>query len=130
MEGINTPENLKYSKNHFWVRLIDDFSALCGITKLKLDNLTDILFTDLPMKGIEVEIDEKIGSIESIIDIFQLRTPLSGIITEINNNLDYNPKIMNIDPYDEGWIMEIEFKDIYEVEYLMNSDEYEDFSQF
>ena len=82
------------------------------------------------MKGIEVEIGEKIGSIESIIDIFQLKTPLSGRITEINNNLDYNPKIMNIDPYDEGWIMEIEFKDIYEVDNLMRSDEYEDFAEF
>lgn len=121
------PDDLVYSRNHIWLRLTDEFTATCGITDHAQEFLKDIVFAELIEEGMEVNKDEKILYIESIIDLFDIISPLSGNVIKTNPALASMPGIINEDPYGEGWIFEIDIRSKLELEELMDHEVYREF---
>ena len=121
------PEDLSYSSSHIWIRLKDEFTGVCGITDYMQEVLDSIVFVESIEEDIEVNIDEKVLTIELAIDYFNIISPLSGKILKLNNTLEMNPELINEDPYGEGWIFEIYVKNTFEYEDLMNAYKYVDY---
>jgi glycine cleavage system H protein len=124
------PEERKFSADHVWITMEDEFIGRCGISDRRQDTLGDIVFVHLPEADIEVKAGEKVVLIESVRDLFTVQSPVSGLITDINKLLYGNPGIINTDPYGDGWIYKIDVKEPSEFHDLMNDDEYHDFIQF
>ena len=120
------PEDLKYHKEHSWVRVSGN-KATIGITGYAQDSLGDIVFMDLPDVDSQVEADSEIGEIESTKATSTVISPVSGTITKVNTELEDAPETINEDPYEKGWIVEINMDDSSELESLMNAAEYEKF---
>lgn len=115
-----------FSRNHVWVRIVDDYNYLCGITSEMLEEFSQVQFVDLPQINREVDRDEKIATLESNIDIYYLQSPVSGRIIKINSKLFLSPEIINSDPFGKGWLFEIELKDKYQLDDLIDHEEYLD----
>ena len=119
------PEELKYSKDHEWLRIEGDFNGTCGITDHAQELLTDIVFVELPESGSEVKKGDQVAVVESVKAVSDIFTPVSGRITEINSKLEDSPDLINSDPYGEGWIFKIEISSSKsDIEDLMDSDKY------
>lgn len=118
------PEELKYHKEHGWVRL-EDGKARCGISFFAQKSLGDIVYVELPEAGTEIEIDTPFGEIESSKAVSDLIAPASGKIVEVNEKVLDVPETINEDPYEEGWLVVIELSNPEEVDSLMNSSQYE-----
>ncbi len=121
------PDDLVYSRNHVWLRLADEFTGTCGITDHAQEFLRDIVFAELIDEGIEFQRDEKILYLESITDIFDILSPLSGTVVRINRALGSMPGTINDDPYGEGWIFEIDIRSKIELEDLLDHEAYREF---
>ena len=121
------PDDLVYSRNHIWLRMTDEFTGTCGITDHAQEFLRDIVFADLIEEGMEVNADEKILYIESIVDIFDIMSPLSGKVLKTNPTLESMPGVINEDPYGEGWIFEIDIRSRIELEELMDHETYREY---
>ena len=104
---MNFPNELKYTKNDAWVKMLDDTTALIGITDFAQDQLNDIVFVTLPAVGDETVADEKYGDVESVKAVSDLVAPVSGVVAEVNEELDGSPELLNEDPYG-NWIAKIE----------------------
>ena len=104
---MNFPNELKYTKHDEWVKMIDETTALVGITDFAQDQLSDIVFVTLPEVGDEAVADEKYGDVESTKAVSDLVSPVSGTICEVNTELDDSPELLNEDPY-ANWIMKVE----------------------
>jgi len=122
---MDFPEELKYSKEHIWVR-VEGKRAYIGITDYAQEELGKITSIELPEVGDEIEQEDSFGSIEARKTVADLYAPLSGPVLEINQELLDNPEIMNEDPYDSGWIAVIAISDTEELNLLLSSDEYGD----
>lgn len=122
---MDFPEELKYSKEHIWVR-VEGKRAYIGITDYAQEALGKITSIELPEVGDEIEQEDSFGSIEARKTVADLYAPLSGPVLEINQELLDNPEIMNEDPYDSGWIAVIAISDPEELNLLLSSDEYGD----
>lgn len=120
------PEELKYSKEHLWVRLEDGF-AVIGITDFAQEELGLVSGVELPDKGDEVEQDDSIGSIEARKSVAELYAPFSGTVRDVNLELLDNPGLVNDDPYDGGWLVEVSLDDSDELKGLMSADDYLDY---
>ena len=121
---MNFPEDLKYSKSHEWIRMLDTESCLIGITDFAQSELGDLVFINLPKVGDEVVKDSVLCDVESVKTVSDVMTPVTGTITEINEGLVEAPQKLNDDPFG-AWIAKIEH--ITAVEELMNAAEYEAF---
>src|ERR1035437_4269206 len=119
---MDFPEELKYSKEHIWVR-IENGSAVIGITDFAQDELGLVSGVELPEEGDEVEQDDSIGSVEARKTVAQLYAPFSGTVRAVNHEAIDNPALINDDPYDEGWLIEVSLDDIDELKGLMSADE-------
>lgn len=119
---MNFPKELKYTKDDEWVKMIDDTTALVGITDYAQDQLNDIVFVTLPAVGDEVTADTPFGDVESVKAVSDLVCPVTGVVAEVNEELDGSPELLNSDPY-ANWIIKVEnitgFAD------LMDADAYE-----
>ena len=115
------PTNLKYTKEHEWV-LIEDDSAIVGITQFAADALGEIVFVDLPKVGAKTEYMKIFGEVESTKSVSELYSPISGEVTEVNANLAGSPESVNSDPFGTGWLIKVKFSEIPE---LMSSTEYD-----
>lgn len=120
------PEELKYSKEHFWVRVEGD-RAVIGITDYAQHELGNITSVELPEPGDELEQDDSFGSIEARKTVAELYAPLSGTVLEVNHELGNAPEFVNDDPYDGGWFLVLEMADAEELNLLMAFDAYEDY---
>ena len=123
---MDFPEELKYSKEHLWVRLEGD-RAVIGITDYAQSELGNITVVELPEPGDDVEQDDSFGSIEARKTVAELYSPLSGTVVEVNAELGSTPEFVNDDPYDGGWLVVIEIADAEEMNLLMSADLYEDY---
>lgn len=123
---MNCPEDLKYTKEHEWVRLKGNIATL-GITDYAQDQLGDIVFVELPEEGEEVEKGDTFGVVESTKSVSDLYLPVSGKVIEVNDPLLDSPEIVNEDSYGEGWMIRIEMDDKTELEDLLSAEEYEAF---
>src|SRR4051794_20255488 len=107
---MEIPEELKYSKEHFWVRVEGD-RAVIGITDFAQAELGIITSVELPEPGDELEQDDSFGSVEARKTVAELYAPLSGVVLEVNNELGNAPEFVNDDPYDAGWFLVMEIAD-------------------
>jgi glycine cleavage system H protein len=123
---MDYPEELKYSKEHVWVR-IEGRSAVIGITDLAQEELGIISNVELPEEGDVVEQDDSVGSIEARKTVAELYAPFSGTVLAVNSEVLDNPGIINDDPYDSGWLLEISLDDHEELKGLMSADDYSDY---
>ena len=121
------PENLKYSREHEWLRIGDDGVALVGITHFAQDELGDVVFVELPDVGDEVGQFEKMGEIESVKAVSDLYSPVSGTVVERNDALTDAPELVYDSPYEDGWMLRVEVSDSSEVDNLLSAAEYEAF---
>lgn len=117
------PEDLKYSKEHEWVKFEDDIATV-GITDYAQGELGDIVFVELPKVGAKVECMKPFGTIEAVKAISDLFCPLTGEVAEVNGNLESDSSIINSDPYGEGWIIKIRYSDSEELKSLLSADDY------
>lgn len=122
---MNIPENLKYTKDHEWLRLEGD-SAIVGITEFAQGELGDIVFIELETEGETLDKEEVFGSIEAVKTVSDMFMPIGGEVTEINSALEDSPDLVNKDPYGEGWIIKIRISDSAELDDLLSADQYKD----
>ncbi|MEG1427772.1 MAG: glycine cleavage system protein GcvH [Oscillospiraceae bacterium] len=121
---MNFPAELKYSKSHEWVQVLDKNTVVIGITDYAQSAMGDLVFINLPLVGDEVEKDQVLGDIESVKAVSDVLSPVSGTVMEINEELLDAPQLLNEEPYG-AWIAKI--GDINDCEELMDSDAYEAF---
>jgi glycine cleavage system H protein len=119
------PEDLKYSKEHEWVKLDGDI-AIVGITDYAQGELGDIVFGELPKIGTKVEFMQPFGTIEAVKAVSDLFSPISGEVIEVNTSIENDAAIVNSDPYGEGWIMKVRIADQSELEKLLDAAGYKD----
>ncbi len=122
---MDFPEELKYSKEHIWVR-VEGSKAVIGITDYAQDELGSITAVELPDVGDELEQQDSFGSIEARKTVAELYAPLSGMVLEVNEELDESPELLNEDPYDSGWIAVLAISDPEELNLLMSAEDYID----
>jgi glycine cleavage system H protein len=118
------PDNLRYSKEHEWVRVEGDTGTI-GITDYAQQELGDIVYVDLPKVGTRLEQGKTAGSVESVKAVSDIYAPVSGEVTEINPALADAPEKLNADPHGEAWLMKIKLSAPGEVEKLMSAAEYQ-----
>ncbi len=107
---MNIPENLKYTKDHEWVR-VEGNEAFVGITDFAQSELGDIVFVEVETEGEEIAEGEVFGTIEAVKTVSDLMMPLNGEVLEVNPELEDAPELINSDPYDKGWIIKISIQD-------------------
>ena len=118
------PDNLKYSKDHEWIRVEGD-EAYVGITAFAAGELGDIVFVDVDTEGESLDKDEVFGSVEAVKTVSDLFLPVSGEVLEFNEALEDAPESVNDDPYGVGWMVKIKITDASELEGLMDAAAYE-----
>lgn len=120
---MNVPKELKYSKEHEWVR-VEGNIAYIGITDFAQSELGDIVFVELPEVGDQVESDEPFGSVESVKTVSELYAPLTGKVVEVNARLTDEPELVNSAPYGDAWMIAVEIADTAEVDALLDDEGY------
>ena len=122
---MSLPQDLKYTKEHEWVK-VDGVTAIIGITDHAQGELGDIIFVEFPDIDQEIEKDEPFGTIEAVKTVADLFAPISGTVTEINEDLEDSPESVNSDPYGEGWIVKVSIDNAGELNELMTPEQYGD----
>lgn len=120
---MNIPSDLKYTKDHEWVRL-DGEIAIIGITDFAQGELGDIVFIDIDSEGDTLKKEEVFGSVEAVKTVSDLYVPLDCEIIEVNPLLDENPELVNEDPYQKGWMVKAKIKDMKSGNDLLTADQY------
>lgn len=120
------PEELKYSKEHVWLR-IEGNRAVVGITDFAQEELGIIAAVELPEEGDQVEQEDSMGSIEARKTVAELYAPITGMVLAVNEEVLDAPSLLNDDPYDGGWLLELELEDRDELKTLMSADDYADY---
>ncbi len=121
---MNIPVELKYTKDHEWVRLEGNIATV-GITDYAQSELGDIVFVELPGIGDEIKQSDTFGTIEAVKAVSDLYAPVSGKVIEVNGSLEDEPMLINSDPYGDGWMIKVEFDNSDEVEQLLDATAYE-----
>ena len=123
---MNFPEELRYSKEHEWVR-VEGGRAIVGITDYAQDALGDVVYVQLPDVGLEVIANASISEIESTKSVSEVFAPISGKVVEVNTTLDDTPEQLNADPYGAGWIFVVELAEPEQVDGLLDAAAYQAF---
>jgi glycine cleavage system H protein len=125
---MNTPENLKYTEDHEWVRIEEDGIVVVGITDFAQSELGELVYVEVDTVGDEIEKGEVFGTVEAVKTTSDLFMPISGEVLEFNSSLDESegddPGLLNSDPYGEGWIVKIKISDESELASLLSAEEY------
>ncbi len=120
---MNIPENLKYTKDHEWIK-VEGGEAIIGITDFAQGELGDIVFIEVETVGEELDKEETFGTIEAVKTVSDMFMPISGEVLEFNQKLEDTPELINSDPYGNGWIIKIKIKNASELDDLLSSTEY------
>jgi glycine cleavage system H protein len=123
---MDFPDELKYSKEHIWVR-VENGSAVIGITDFAQEELGTISGVELPDEGDEIEQDDSIGSIEAQKTVSSIYAPFSGTVQNVNHEALDTPELLNDDPYDGAWLVEVSLDDPEELKNLLSADDYADY---
>jgi len=121
---MNVPANLKYTKEHEWIRL-EGTTAFVGITDYAQSELGEIVFVEVETVGETLAEGEVFGTVEAVKTVSDLYLPIDGKILEFNEGLEDKPELVNEDPYGEGWMIKIEVSDAEQIESLLSATEYE-----
>ena len=119
------PEGYKFTKTHEWVKVEDDGTVLVGITDHAQDALGELVFVETPDQGINVLAGDAVAVVESVKSASDIYSPISGEITDVNEDLEATPELINEDAFERGRIFRIKPTDVGEVEELLDAEEYE-----
>jgi glycine cleavage system H protein len=121
---VSTPEDLRYTAEHEWVRASGGSALRVGITDYAQQSLGDIVFVSLPTVGTDVQPGQPMGEVESTKSVSDVFAPVAGTVLARNETLESQPELLNSDPYGEGWIVEIEVADVAVVDTLLDAAAY------
>lgn len=122
------PNTLRFAKTHEWVHLADEGGkqiATVGISSFALEQLTDLVYIDLPAVGRELQAGESFGEIESVKAVSDLYSPVTGVIVAVNEQLKDSLEVFSSDPYGEGWVIRVQVTDPSGLEALSSFDDYQ-----
>lgn len=122
----NIPENLRYSKDHEWVRVEGD-TATIGITDYAQHSLGDVVYVDLPRVGDKFEASGAFGSVESVKAVSEIFTPVAGTVTAVNDGINDSPEVVNNDAYGNGWMVKITMNNPGDADAMLSPEEYEEY---
>jgi glycine cleavage system H protein len=125
---MNIPENLKYTKDHEWVK-VDGNEAYVGITDYAQNELGDIVFVEIETEGEKLDKEEVFGTVEAVKTVSDIFMPVSGEVLEVNPKLEDSPEIVNKDPYGEGWLIKVKLSNQSELEELLDASKYKELIQ-
>lgn len=117
---MNIPAELKYTKDHEWVKLEGDIATI-GITEFAQSELGDIVYVEIETEGETLDQEEVFGSVEAVKTVSDLFMPVSGEIIEFNGDLDKDPELVNSDPYGKGWMIKVKMTNASEVDGLLDA---------
>jgi glycine cleavage system H protein len=120
---MNFPDNLKYTKDHEWIR-VEGNTAYIGITEFAQKELGDIVYVDISTVGEDVEKEAVFGTVEAVKTVSDLFMPVNGKVLEVNSKIDSNPELVNNDPYGDGWMIKVELSNPSEVDGLLSAADY------
>ena len=120
---MNIPENLKYTKDHEWIR-VEGGEAVIGVTDFAQSELGDIVFVEIETEGEELEKEEVFGTVEAVKTVSDLFMPVSGEVIAFNDELEDAPEKVNEDPYGEGWMIRVKIADLAQLDELLSADDY------
>ena len=120
---MNVPEDLKYTKDHEWVRIDGDIATI-GITDFAQGELGDIVYVEIETLNQALEAETVFGSVEAVKTVSDLFMPISGEIIEINEAIEDSPETVNEDPYGDGWMVRIQYSDMLQLEGLLDAKAY------
>jgi glycine cleavage system H protein len=123
---MSYPSDLKYTKDHEWIRNNGDGTATIGITEFAQSELGDIVFVDIQEVGSQISKDDTFGSVEAVKTVSELFMPVDAQITEINDKLESNPELVNEDPYGDGWMVKIQLSSPDQLNDLLDADGYQE----
>jgi len=122
---MNFPENLKYTKEHEWVKVLEDGqTALVGITDFAQSELGDVVFVELKEAGTALNVEDVFGTVEAVKTVSDLFAPVAGEIVEMNEELETEGEKVNQSPYEEGWMVKIKMSDPTQLDALMDAAAY------
>lgn len=121
---MNIPKELRYTKDHEWVKVIGD-TATVGVTDFAQKQLGDVVFVEIETQGEVLQKSDVYGTIEAVKTVSDMYMPITGEILEVNPKLEDSPEIVNEDPYGEGWMIKIKIEDDLELDELLSADDYE-----
>ena len=119
-------DNLKYTKDHEWIKYDDGKKGIVGITDFAQSELGDVVFVELPNIGDTFNENDVFGTIEAVKTVADLYIPVSGKVVAINEDLESEPELINSSPYDRGWIVEIELSNHLDLDNLLSDQEYKE----
>jgi len=122
---MNVPTNLKYTKEHEWIR-IEGNEAFVGVTDYAQGELGDIVYIEIETEGEELKMGETFGTIEAVKTVSDMFMPASGKVLEKNPKLEQSPDLVNKDPYGEGWMIKIAISNLSELDELLTPDQYKE----
>ncbi len=120
----NIPEDLKYTAEHEWVRSGNGARVRVGITDYAAEQLGDIVYVSLPDVGDTVAAGDACGELESTKSVSDLFSPVSGVVSTVNEQLSTTPETINADPYGDGWLFELDVDDEADLDELLDADAY------
>ena len=121
------PQDLKYSEEHEWLRMESGDIGVIGITAFAAESLGDVVFLDLPDVGVDLTQSQKLGEVEAVKAVSDIYSPISGRVTERNEEAVEKPELVIDGPYGTGWLLKVAVTDVSEVDKLMTADQYEAF---
>jgi glycine cleavage system H protein len=120
---MNVPADLKYTKDHEWLK-IDGDTATVGITDFAQNELGDIVYVEIETEGETLDKEEVFGSVEAVKTVSDLFMPVSGEIIAFNEDIEGEPESVNEDPYGKGWMVKIKLSDVSEIDSLLSAEDY------
>ena len=123
---MNIPENVKYTKDHEWIKIENGNNAVVGITDYAQGELGDIVFVEIEAHGEKLKKGEVFGTIEAVKTVSDLFMPASGEVIAINESLNDSPELINSDPFGKGWLIKVQLSDISELNSLLDAAQYQE----
>ncbi|GAA2526686.1 MULTISPECIES: glycine cleavage system protein GcvH [Streptomyces] len=121
---MNVPAELKYSEDHVWVAPFTAGRARVGLTDFAQRQLGDIIYLELPQVGQALDTGQSMGQVESVKAASDFYAPVTGRVTAVNEELSQSPEMVNVDPYGDGWLVEIELTDAATADQLLDAEKY------
>lgn len=122
---MNFPTDIRYTKDHEWIKMEDEKTALIGITDFAQKELGDIVYVDITTVGNEMKAEEVFGTVEAVKTVSDLFLPVAGTILTINPLLEKQPELVNNDPYGDGWMIKLSVNDPADIDKLLDAAAYE-----
>lgn len=122
---MSFPVELKYTKDHEWIKLVDGNTALIGITEFAQGELGDIVYVDIATVGDSLKKDATFGTVEAVKTVSDLFLPVDATIDEVNADLEASPELVNTDPYGKGWMVKVTVANPTDIDALLSAQDYE-----